>query len=483
MKKIAKLTSIILALTFVLSCVGFNTYATDLSLPDYTMTQSEWDAYWESVKGDNTQIALTVGKDESELNFNWHSQRKLAIPCVRISKNCDMSDYEQFNGYFTLAENDMQTNRVTVTSLEPNTKYYYEYALSNEEWSEPQFYRTMSATSFKAVLVGDIQCGINEDDYGKNDATKWNTLLNYALKNNSDTSFLISCGDQTQTGKSSSEWAATLSPMAMRNLPMATCVGNHDNKGGYYKYYVNNPNTYMSAIPNKTGMPYYFRYGDVLFVSLNSTSFDVMTNYNVIEKAVSENPDAKWRVAVLHHDIYGTGHHACDNDNYLLQGEFSAMMDKFDFDIAFTGHEHYYGRSYNMLNNKVVDLDYSKNYTTDPDGTLYITTASASGKNRIYDEEFNHYWMNYSYMSPDLVYSTVEFTENEFKLKTYSVDSEKMIDEYTIEKTQSDYPDVDLSDNVFDTDFVARILSHFMGKYYVIIEVISDIVKAFAGII
>lgn len=474
MKISKRVFSVFLSIVLVFGCVGTTAFADDLSIPDYTMTDAEWNEYWEEVKGDNTQIALTPGADISELGFNWHSEISLKIPRVRISKNADMSDYVEFTGESSLAESGWQTNRVTVTGLEENTKYYYSYSLGKDNWSEPEFYRTLSDDSFKALLISDIQVEEGEDGYGYENATKWNTLLNHALKKNDDTSFIISCGDQTNSGDSSNEWAATLAPKALRNFPMSTCIGNHDKKGYLYKHYVNNPNEYDSVIPNVYGDSYYYRYGDVLFVNFNSTSFNIFAAYNLAEKAIAENPDAKWRVAIFHHDIYGTGHHAIDNDSYLLQGIYSSIIDKFEFDIAFTGHEHFYGRSYNMKNNEIVDLDYSENSVVDPDGTLYITTASASGRNRVYDEPFAHPWLNYSYMSEALIYSTVEFDDTTFKLKTYTVEDEKLIDEYTITKTNSDYSEIDESENILTgTNALGRVLDHFLGEYYVVVEVIS----------
>ena len=215
----------------------------------------------------------------------------------------------------------------------------------------------------------------------------------------------------------------------------------------------------------------------MLFVVFNTTNINVFESHALAEKAIEANKDAKWRVALFHHDIYGTGHHACDDDNYLLQGVFSAILDKFEFDLAFDGHEHYYGRSYNMLNNEIVDLDYTANKVTDPDGTLYITTASASGKNRVYDEPYDHSWINFSYMSEELVYSEVEFTPNTFNIKTYAVDGNRLIDEYTIEKTDFTYSDIDTSENLFDTDALDRVLSHFMGDYYVIYVKVTEVIK------
>ena len=130
-----------------------------------------------------------------------------------------------------------------------------------------------------------------------------------------------------------------------------------------------------------------------------------------------------------------------------------------------------------MLNNEKVELDYTADKVTNPDGTLYITTASASGKNRVYDEPYNHSWINYSYMSPELIYSEVEFTDTTFNIKTYTVEENKLIDEYTIEKTDFTYSDIDASETLLSTDALNRVLKHFMGDYYVIFEVFDKAVR------
>ena len=206
-----KIISVLLIVTLFAGCIGLSVNAADsLLLPDYTMTDAEWDKYWSTVEGDNTQIALTPGADASELNFNWHSERKAAVPMVKIADNEKMENAKTFYGYCTLADNGQQTNRVTAKGLEENTKYYYSYSLGKDNWSEPTFYITRSTDSFKALLVGDIQCSAVDDGTGYKDATNWNTTLNTALKKYPDTSFIISCGDQTQTGTSAVEWAATL---------------------------------------------------------------------------------------------------------------------------------------------------------------------------------------------------------------------------------------------------------------------------------
>lgn len=478
MKALKKTVATLMTLSMIICCFTFNGTAASLDLPDYTMSQAEWDAYWETVKGDNTQIALNPGSDETELNFNWHSDVSLKIPRIRISKNADMSDYTEFKGTSLLADNKQQTNRVTVTGLEENTKYYYSYSLGKNNWSEPQFYRTLSSKSFKALFISDVQCGAGDDGYGYVNATKWNKTLNAALKKFPDTSFILNAGDNTNSGKDANEWAATLAPKAMRNLPMATTIGNHDKKGSNYKYYVNNPNHQLLSFGSYTGTQYWFRYGDVLFVSLNSMNYNAFEFYNVVERAVAANPDAKWRVALFHYDVFGTGHHATQDETYFAQNTIGAVLDKFDFDIALNGHEHYYGRSYNMLNNEIVPLDYTKNYAVDPAGTLYITSASASGRNRMYDEPFGYEWLNFEYMSEELTYSELEFTESSFNIKTFTVDDERLIDEYTIEKTDFSFDKVHRIEGLLTgTDALDRLLKHFTGEFYVIFEFLKNPIK------
>lgn len=479
---IKKLLAVFMALVTLLMVFSFNVFAS--SLPDYTMSEGEWNEYWETVKGDNTQISLTPGADETQLNFNWHSDCKMFIPKVRISKSSDMSNYTEFCGYYTPAEKGQQTNRVTVKGLEENTVYYYTYSLGKGVFSEPNMYRTLSSKSFKAIYIGDVQCSSDDDGYANTDAGNWNTLLSTALKNNDDTSFIINCGDQTQTGDNALQWAGTLAPKAMRSIPFATTVGNHDKKGYNYQFYVNNPNSYFGTTPSPVGRGYYFTYGDALFISVNSVQYNVFDQYSLVEKAVLENPDVKWRVLILHHDVYGTGHHARSDESLLMQAAYSSICDKFDIDVCLAGHEHFYGRSYFMKDNKVVDIDYSKNTAVNPEGTLYLTAASGSGKNRYYEDyQKNSDWVCFDYMTEDLIYSTVEFSENSFKVSTFDLDN-NLIDTYTINKTEESRSPVNESENLlFNTNVIDRILRNFTGEYYVIFEVLYKVIDVFKNLI
>lgn len=462
------MAGVMLVCGFSINSFAFNT------LPDYSMTDAQWDAYWEENKDNFSQMQLYVGADETELNFCWHSERTGDKPVVRIGTTPEMGVYTEFTGTSKRAENGWQANYVTATGFEENRIYYYSYAVGDGEFSVPEIYRTLESDSFKALYTSDVQSDICEDGFGTKDATAWNTLLTTALDKHDDISFILNCGDMTQTGDNVYQWAATMAPKALRNLPQTATFGNHDNKGSNYKYFVNLPNQDNSLSTSPAGQSYYFRRGDVLFINLTSTNFNVFAQYNFVEEAISNNLDAKWRVVMLHHDIYGTGHHAEDNDNLLLQSIYSAICDKFEIDVCLTGHEHFYGRSYFMYNNEIVEMDYTQNKAVDPEGTIYFTASSGAGKNRVYDEPFDHRWICYDYMSEDLTYSTVEFTSSTFTLETYDLEG-NLIDEYSIEKTNSDYADFDVKDGLLSTNALERLLRTFTGEYYVIFETIFNI--------
>lgn len=468
MKAAKRTLSILLALLMLASCLAIGTSADGSNV----LTQPEWNSYWETVRNDNTLIALTPGTDATQLNFCWHSDDTAKSGVVRIGKSADMTSFKEFVGK---ASTDSYTGqsiyKVTATGLEPNTVYYYVYG-SNGKFSSPVMYRTLSTEKFKLLYISDIQVSSDVED-GREEAYVWQKTLGTALDKNSDISFILSAGDQTQHGDRANEWAGTLSPAALRSYPLATTVGNHDRRGKTYPLYVNNPNEYRGTTPANVDENYWFRYGDVLFIVYNTQIFNVYDQYQFTLDAIAKNPDATWRVAVMHHDIYGTGHHAADDDNKLLAAIYSALIDRFEIDVCLTGHEHLYGRSFFMKDTKPVkNQKYnSDGAVVDPVGTVYFTASSASGKNRI--EDYDYEWLDFKYVSEEPSYSTVEFTKNSFTLKTYGVDSEELIDECKIVKTDTSYSPVDPNYKGMDTNMLQR----YLGKWYVIIQIAIEVAR------
>ena len=432
------------------------------------ITYEQWQEYYTTC--DNTKIMLTPGADETQMNFCWHSVRDKdnSKPVIKLSKNKDMSDCAEFKGYSTFSDlPEQRVNNVTVTSLEESTTYYYTYGTEKVQ-SEAETFRTNSFDSFKFLYISDAQPSYKDDLTER--AFKWNRTLESAFNSNDDISFIVNGGDVTNYGKPTEEWTAFLSPEYLRSYPMAATQGNHDKKGTTYKYYFNNPNVYLGFAPTVYGNGYYFTYGDVLFVMINSMKINIFDNYKLIKKAVEENPDTKWRVAVMHYDVYGTGHHAIQDDVIAAKRSIVPVLESYDFDIALTGHDHIYGRSYFMEDDKVVETEgYDSGSVTDPEGIIYFTQTASSGNTRA--ETYDFEWLGKTVLSENDCYSTIEITD-EGQLKLISVDSitGETIDTFTITKT-----DFTFEEKKMENGYIGEMLEPLMGEYFVIYKVIYQI--------
>ncbi len=435
------------------------------------ITYEEWQKYYETC--DNTKITITPGDNETEMNFCWHSVRNgNGKPVVRLSKNADMSDYTEFTGKASFSEIiDQRVNDVTVSGLEENTTYYYTYG-QNGTFSEVETFRTHGFDNFKFLYISDAQPK-HDYDLAEN-SFRWNRTLEAAYTNEDDISFAVNAGDVTHCGQYTSEWTAFLAPEYLRSYPMAATQGNHDRKGTTYKYYFNNPNTFGGLAPTVYGDGYYFTYGDVLFVFINSNKINFMDNYWLVKKAVKENPDTKWRVAVFHHDIYGTEHHAIQDDAIAAKRTLAPVLESYDFDIALTGHDHVYGRSYFMEEDKVVETaGYDEGAVTDPEGIIYFTQTAASGNTRVPEEGevYDYEWLGKTVITGNDCYSTIEITDNAMEIITIDTITGETIDTFKITKT-----DFTVKEKPMTEGYLGAILKPLIGEYYVIYEMFYKIV-------
>ena len=387
---------------------------------------------------DSSRIILTPGKTAKDLGFAWYSQKK-GEPAVKIGKKEDLSDAQEFKGTATEINRSNQkntykaSNKVTVEGLfEENTTYYYSYTddVKNPAWSEVQSYTTKKTTNFQTILVGDPQIGASgsqgqgtADDINiAVDTFNWNKTLEQAKITAPNASFILSAGDQidyagtdSSDGKNvrESEYAGFTYPALLRMLPLATTIGNHESKGTDYKYH--------------------FSYGNVLFISLNSNNRNTVEHRELLKKAVESNPDAKWKVVMFHHDIYGSGQPHSDTDGANLRALFAPLMDEFSIDMCLTGHDHSYARSYLMADGTAIQYDDS--VAINPEGTLYIAAGSASGSKFYKLATTKQYYIAERSNTQIPTFSTIDFSDESIVIKTYDYNGNKYADDYTLYKT------------------------------------------------
>lgn len=457
----------------------------------------KWCGEWESVKNNPTQISLTPGKNESELNFAWYSKSNSGIKSrFKFGKKEDLSDAKEVDVSSEEAVKGYMSNKCTITGLTENTTYYYSYTVDGK-WTEPVSYRTRGSKFFSVLFVGDPQIGSSsgntasgeeaeqgQDKATRNDSFNWNNTINTALKENPNISFMISAGDQIQSrdkknsskdyDKNEIEYAGYLSPSALKSLPVSTTIGNHDSPSGNYSYHFNNPNE-SGLGETMAGGSYYYTYGNTLFIVLNTNNYNIAEHKELIEKAVKENQDAKWRVVTMHQDIYGSGEHSNEPQIVNLRYNLVPIFEENHIDVVLTGHDHTYSRSHLLSSGRrekdssklISEDDYDKyingetpsdekydsyldsigdkdsvvsdlnNTVYDPQGILYLTANSASGS-KYYDLVTKKQSYIASRWQEDVpTYSVLDISDKEFRINTYRTDNnEKIDDTFTIVKTK-----------------------------------------------
>lgn len=439
------------------------------------LTREDWNALYESFFGNNTLPTLNVGADETQVSLCWHADSEKAKAEVLVSKNPDMTDATTFNGRTTPAETDKQVVcRVTITGLEENTTYYYQWN-TGAGLSEICEYQTKGFTNHKVLVVGDIQIpevwrtdANTQSDIGFN----WNNVLAEALEKNPDVSYLVSPGDNTSVGTTAEEWQTLLTPSALRGLPIALAIGNHDKKGMSYNYYTNMPNEYYGRYFTGLDRDFWFRYGDVLYLFYDSTSGNAPDHMAMTKEAVSLNKDAKWRIGVVHHGIYGAGDSIGDLETeILLLNIFAPIFESYDLDLVITGHTHSQGRSHFMNNHKIAGLAESGKTYTNPEGIIYLNSNSVCEK-VIMDFEAEH--LAYGFIENDVTtYTTLVFEGDKLMLETRRGDNSELLDSITIIRTEEH--DENSSANVFKR--IAYLPIKFLGFVYTMVD---NLVKLFA---
>ena len=482
----------------------------------YGGAYSNWMTKWNStISKDREQISLSPGSDNSSLNFAWYTKKASGIQKLKIAENKRLTNAKVYEAKQTEAVTDKDdttyvSNKVTATDLKADTTYYYSYQ-KDGQWTAPEKYTTDNGSKFSFIFVGDPQIGSSNELKGAateefynaqsaavaNDAFNWNTTLNQAMeKTGNKASFVLSSGDQIQSTKKKSpdkaawgseiEYSGYLSPDVLKNLPVATTVGNHDADNANYTYHFNTANTSELGSNGKVGGDYWFKHDNALFIMLNTQDTNVEEHRQFIEQTVAANKDCKWRIVTLHQDIYGSAEHSNEPEITNLRYQLAPIFEDNKVDVVLTGHDHAYSRTqilkgghktteytdddfdpmldkdmdagenpdtvytakgnikadttdpsekaYLNYLNQVMDKDaiqqVTKKGTTvfNPTGILYMTAGSSSGSNYDLVPRQQSYIAN-RWQQDVPTYSVIDITDTTFTINTYRTDTEEKIDE------------------------------------------------------
>ncbi len=438
-------------------------------VPTFAMSQESWDTVWSSDDA-KAGLIMFVGADESERNFTWYTEKQ-STPSVFVGTDARLSDADEFTGTSVQASEGDFVNHVTVTELEENTVYFYK-CLSDDYESDVYSFKTADNDEFKAVYMTDIHITDDENnpDSLKNTSYNLNNTLEDALSKANDISLLLSTGDQASDGLES-EYKAFAASTVLKNISVATTIGNHDLKGIEYKNFTNLPNEYKeAAVSSYVGNDYWFVKGDVLFLVADTNCASGKDHAAFVKKAVESNPDVKWKVLLAHHDLYSGRIPSRESENALLRLIWSPIIDEFGIDLVLLGHSHYYTVSNVLYNNKnVAPLEKTM---TDPNGTIYMVSCSIN-RPRGDDEIGLNEEIGFDYLTQNPTYNILTCNEDTITVESYEVGAEEPFHSFTIAKTTNDGGheyEKKIFPEIFNNfvRFVGRIVAFFnrFGRYF-----------------
>ncbi len=396
-------------------------------------------------------VYISPGADDTEIRVTWYGGKDGVDPVVKISENENMSNPISFTGTIHSNEKVERSNHVTVTGLEKGKTYYYVCSDGTTDTEVKSFKTVADGEDFSAIYVSDIHLTGESFDDPKlyETAENWNNMLIEATKRE-DISLILSGGDQATEGRPC-EYYAMFTPEQLKIIPFAMAIGNHDVKRYTYDALANYPNTKTDNISSSLiHGDYYFTKGNALFLVLDSTNSSAADHYDFVKNAIEENPNAKWRIMMFHHDLYGGHIESRESENKLLRALFTPIIDKFQIDLVLTGHSHRFSRSHVIYKNEITQTLDEKTSVTNPKGTIYLTNGSlkintdAEVQEDIIDSDIKSEFIATDYITETkAIYNILNFTEDSLTIKSYTYGSENPFTEFTINKTsqQGGHPD------------------------------------------
>lgn len=415
-------------------------------------------------------IEFAVGASEGQRNFNWlgtsgaDSYVQIAERPAGWQAGDAFPEASARSIKATQAEAQRagyRSNKATVDGIQGGVSYVYR--VGNEEcWSDAYAFTASaqgSGTRFNFLFAGDPQVGASGNSGA--DEAGWTNTLNRALARLGGASFVASAGDQVNNRGDEAQYDGYYAPEALKSVPQATTVGNHDNGSLRYTDYNNMPNVSELGATRNTGSQsgdYWFMYNGVLFMDLNSNNTSTSEHRQFMAEAIAANPQATWKIVMFHHSTYSVANHYTDGDIIQRRNELPAVFSDLGIDVVLMGHDHYFTRTYLIKDgNPVVpeghDISKGEPAPTEavdpaPGQVLYLTANSASGS--------KYYSLNGDLAAAGLPgyvaaqdqssrqsITNVTVDGSSLKLDTYytSSDEIELMDSFTIRRTNGTDPD------------------------------------------
>lgn len=390
------------------------------------------------------QVRISLTGDHRQMVVSWITQQRnpgfiqyWSTPNKVITRLASIDTFTNggWQGYIL---------NVTISDLSENMRYSYRVGSDRYGWSSEFTFKTFVNSNYSNLPVRWAISG----DIGASDSSN-NTLNNLVkLIQNRRIDGLIHCGDIGYADGIQRIWdlfGRKIEPVTS-TIPYMVTPGNHEIA---YVTYLG-----LETFHNRWFMPYYYApnsadsypyfysidYGNLHIISLNTEhplNFPYISDlqYKWLEldliKANQARQSHPWIIVTTHRPFYCTSTRTRECKIYgdVLLERLEDLLARYNVDIVFSGHLHYYERTWPVFKN-ITDKR-----TVDPKFPIYIVNGAGGnreGTSGMLDDVPD--WTAFRFK--DWGYGLLEATNNtHLKWEFYNSTNNVLVDEFTIVKT------------------------------------------------
>ena len=278
------------------------------------------------------------------LLFSNDDTKMLLLWQLNESKTCtiywgtDTNFYE--NSQISSEYGNSHLHKMMLSSLKPNTKYYYKVSIDSSATKKGSFYSNTSANVKKISFYAYGDTRTNPAEHNLIAKKIMEEIAHDILSQ----TFIVSSGDFVSNGNNESDWDSQffdpqylyLQKM-LANLPYCSALGNHEGQGILYAKYF--------PYPMFTNGRFYYSFdnGAVHFSIIDQfTDYSIGScQYNWLLNDLASSNKA-WKFILLHEPGWTAGGHS---NNLKVQNIIQPLCLKHGVQFVITGHNHYYARA------------------------------------------------------------------------------------------------------------------------------------------
>ena len=327
-------------------------------------------------------VATINGDPRTRMAFNWFTNEGVNNGVVEITRLRDHKITRikatatttpplhyaiSSSGILKKAKIDKKTafryvsHKALAENLTPGTDYSYRVGYDGH-WSETGHFRTADAKQGDFSFIYMTDSHIQNQEY----IDQARLCARAVAKYEKNARFCVFPGDFVDTGtENNSEWEwerwfeEALKPVIM-TMPIVPTDGNHDDSPLLnFTYHFNTDTTfnrYTKIRPQFAGINYSFTYGDMQLIAFSMQDFwrgeydysSGTSEYlerdlaNWFRQQVAAAPDAKWRVGLVHKNLFSGSEHQRDKETPLLRATMLPLMKECRINLVLQGHDHCY---------------------------------------------------------------------------------------------------------------------------------------------